>query len=286
MTDGMLFVRTGGACAQMIRASMLLAVAAVAASLAPAPAAGAFRTVDISVYPDGTAHISASADADPLEAGPLELDLMAREIDNFVAVGDGGFLLESEISGGTARVGAFGSPSVSVEYDAHDLVSKQGRVWTFAADAPGRLALLLPAGAAIVGMDGLPESIDVEDGRTRVWLPAGPVQVSYIVGAAEPAPDLFGYYAAAAAAAAAAAGALWFKRRSRAGEQMREDDKNMIRFISENGGQVLESDLRKKFLQPRTTMWRAVKRLERQGLVTVEKRDSQNLVKLRGGRRD
>lgn len=286
MMDGMLFVRTGGACAQMIRASMLLAMAAVAASLAPAPAVGAFRTVDVSVYPDGTAHISASADADPLEAGSLELDLMAREIDNFVAVGDGGFLLESEISDGTARVDAFGSPSVAVEYDAHDLVSKQGRVWTFVADAPSQLALLLPAGAAIVGMDGLPESIEVEDGRTRVWLPAGPVQVSYIVGAAEPAPDLSAYYIAAAVAAAAVAGALWFKRRSRTDEQMREDDKNMLRFISENGGQVLESDLRKKFLQPRTTMWRAVKRLERQGLVTVEKRDSQNLVKLRGGRRD
>lgn len=284
--DGMLFVRTGGACVQMIRASMLLAIAAVAASLAPAPAAAAFRTVDVSVYPDGTAHISASADADPLEVGPLELDLMAREIDNFVAVGDGGFLLESEISGGTARVDAFGSPSVAVEYDAHDLVSKQGRVWTFVVDAPSRLALLLPAGAAIVGMDGLPESIEVEDGRTRVWLPAGPVQVSYIVSVAEPAPDLSAYYVAAAVAAAAAATALWFKRRSRTSEQMREDDKNMIRFISENGGQVLESDLRKKFLQPRTTMWRAVKRLERQGLVTVEKRDSQNLVKLRGGRRD
>ena len=54
-----------------------------------------------------------------------------------------------------------------------------------------------------------------------------------------------------------------------------------MRFISNNGGQVLESDLRKKFLQPRTTMWRAVKRLERNGIIEIEKKDLQNLVKLR-----
>ena len=44
---------------------------------------------------------------------------------------------------------------------------------------------------------------------------------------------------------------------------MREDDKEIVKFISENGGEALESELRKKFLQPRTTMWRAVKRLRK-----------------------
>ena len=62
---------------------------------------------------------------------------------------------------------------------------------------------------------------------------------------------------------------------------MREDDKEIIKFISENGGKVFESDLRKKFLQPRTTMWRAVKRLERLGVVEIYKKDLQNKVKLR-----
>ena len=62
---------------------------------------------------------------------------------------------------------------------------------------------------------------------------------------------------------------------------MREDDKEIIKFIYANGGEVLESDLRKKFLQPRTTMWRAVKRLERQGVIEISKKDLQNLVKLK-----
>ena len=58
-------------------------------------------------------------------------------------------------------------------------------------------------------------------------------------------------------------------------------DKEIIKFISANGGEALESDLRKKFLQPRTTMWRAVKRLERQGVIEISKKDLQNLVKLK-----
>ena len=62
---------------------------------------------------------------------------------------------------------------------------------------------------------------------------------------------------------------------------VREDDKEIIKFIHENGGEALESELRKKFLLPRTTMWRAVKRLERQGKIEIRKKDQQNLVKLK-----
>ena len=44
---------------------------------------------------------------------------------------------------------------------------------------------------------------------------------------------------------------------------------------------MLESKIRKKFLQPRTTMWRAVKRLERLGVVEIVKKDMQNMVKIK-----
>ena len=67
----------------------------------------------------------------------------------------------------------------------------------------------------------------------------------------------------------------------KAKQDLREDDKEIVNFLSANGGQAYESELRKKFLQPRTTMWRAVKRLERQGIVDVVEKDLQNLVKLK-----
>ena len=62
---------------------------------------------------------------------------------------------------------------------------------------------------------------------------------------------------------------------------LREDDKELINFLYANGGKAYESELRKKFLQPRTTMWRAVKRLERYGIVEIKKKELQNLVILK-----
>ena len=61
---------------------------------------------------------------------------------------------------------------------------------------------------------------------------------------------------------------------------LRDDDREIIKFLSANGGQAYESELRKKFLLPRTTMWRAVKRLERHGIIEIVKKDLQNIVKL------
>src|SRR3989475_4469229 len=63
--------------------------------------------------------------------------------------------------------------------------------------------------------------------------------------------------------------------------ELRQEDKEIVIFISEKGGRVYESELRKKFLLPRTTTWRAVKRLEREGIVEIEKVDQQNLIRLR-----
>lgn len=63
--------------------------------------------------------------------------------------------------------------------------------------------------------------------------------------------------------------------------ELRQEDKDIVVFISEKGGRIFESELRKKFLLPRTTTWRAVKRLEREGIVEIEKVDQQNLIKLR-----
>jgi len=62
---------------------------------------------------------------------------------------------------------------------------------------------------------------------------------------------------------------------------LRDDDKEILAFLQSNGGQAFESELRKKFLQPKTTMWRAIRRLERQEIIEVIKKDMQNLIKLR-----
>jgi uncharacterized membrane protein len=52
-------------------------------------------------------------------------------------------------------------------------------------------------------------------------------------------------------------------------------------LLTEEQGAAFERDLRKKLLLPKTSVWRLVRRLEREELVEVIKVGSQNLIKLK-----
>jgi uncharacterized membrane protein/plastocyanin len=62
---------------------------------------------------------------------------------------------------------------------------------------------------------------------------------------------------------------------------LRDYDKDVILYIAENGGEVFESEIREKFGIPRTSVWRLVKRLEREELIEIRKAGGQNLIRIR-----
>ncbi|MCS4538212.1 MAG: hypothetical protein HYY67_05085 [Thaumarchaeota archaeon] len=64
-------------------------------------------------------------------------------------------------------------------------------------------------------------------------------------------------------------------------DHLRPDDREALEFIGQAGGEVFESELREKFKLPRSTAWRMIKRLEREGLLEVRKVGGQNLVMIR-----
>ena len=321
--DGMLFVRTEAILDTMVKIPLLVASMIIVAAVMPIQSSfGSPRILDLIIYPDGSTHVSSEIDVDPLVTD-FELDLFGSTIDNFVVVNENGFLLTTDVIGNSALVETFGSSVITVDYDIHDLVSKQGRVWTFSLDAPSDFTLLLPKNSAIVGMTNLPINMEIINDQNQLTLSAGETEIDYLFGTIPNAPDptipvnpisqsdnltyaIIGGIAVAAIIGGAAIIRIKQKTVKSIHDQqtiqktetidsetidsetifklkpdLREDDKEIVRFISNNGGQVLESELRKKFLQPRTTMWRAVKRLERNGVVEIEKKDLQNLVKLR-----
>ena len=63
---------------------------------------------------------------------------------------------------------------------------------------------------------------------------------------------------------------------------LRLDDKEVLRFLAESGGGVFAAELRERFGVPRTSLWRMIRRLEREGAVEVERIGGQSLVKLHG----
>jgi uncharacterized membrane protein len=62
---------------------------------------------------------------------------------------------------------------------------------------------------------------------------------------------------------------------------LRPEDQEVLKFLAEKEGAVFESEIRSKFQIPKTTVWRLVKRLEREELVEIRKAGGQNLIKLR-----
>ncbi len=296
----------------MIKAPILLAGIIIVAAVMPLQSSfSSIRSLDLIIYPDGTTHVSSEIEVEPLEPD-FEVNLYGSSIDNFVAVGENNFLLSSTLFDETALVETLGSTTISIDYDIHDLVSKEGRFWTFAIDAPSDYTLLLPKNSVIVGMNTLPLNMEVIDEQNRLLLPTGSSEINYVFGTTTPITptnsdfDSFLLPIGGAVVALGALGVVLLKRSQKKSKtvpstqtitktwkpldpetifklrkDLRDDDKDLINFIFNNGGKAFESELRKKFLQPRTTMWRAVKRLERQGIVEIEKKEMQNLVKLK-----
>lgn len=382
--EGMLFVRIADILIRMLKAP-LIAVSLLLTVVLPVHSFGAtLRIVEFTVYPDGTTHVSQEALANPQDP-EITVGLFGNAIENFVAQDQDGLLLSYEINGNTAKVDTFGATSITVGYDSYDLVTKQGKIWTFKVDSPVGYSLVLPENTVIVGMTSIPDSVVTVDEQPRLSLTSGPNAIDYFFGvtgkgaivenliedvsemvnkldsrgvttsqikeklddakrafegkkydvaeslaneakslaeaadnsiktnttATNPITYFSSNIVGIATSIAAIGGAittitLIAKRAKGAvkktlnpllekdaesenidaedaisSQQMRDDDKQLVDFLVNNGGQAFERDLRKKFLLPRTTMWRAVKRLERQGIIEIEKKDFQNLVKLK-----
>lgn len=376
--DGILFVRIKSTLTTMVRMPLIaIGLLVVAATMPIQYSLGAIRAIDFIIYQDGSAHVFYQTDVDPL-VPDFTVELFGETVDNFVAQDENGLLLSSEIEQNNALIETFGASLISIDYDTHDLVTKNGKIWSFKVNAPTDHTVLMPRNTVIVGINTIPLNMEIIEEQTKISLPQGSTEISYFFGLsgsaqtasnaiddarslieqiknggistpladaklvdalsafneekftdaidlAKEAQDLAIQEQKAAvitsktsfdnsmiliAGAVAAAGissAIIVKHRKstkskkqsieqtktiihkpinkedifRIKPNLRDDDRELVSFIFDNGGQAYESELRKKFLQPRTTMWRAVKRLEREGIVEIEKKELQNLVKLK-----
>ena len=117
LEDGMLFVRTEGIPETMVKAPLIIAGLIVVALTIPIQTSfSSTRILDLTLYSDGSTHISAHLDVDPLEPD-FEVNLFGPSVDNFVAVGENGFYLSSEIVGDKVTIDTFGSSSIAIDYD-------------------------------------------------------------------------------------------------------------------------------------------------------------------------
>jgi len=319
LEKGILFVRSADILSAMVRLPIVVMGLVLVALCAPIQQSlASSRTLDFTIYSDGSTHIFYELEANPLEP-EFTVELFGQVIENVTIIDEEGFLLSYEINANVALIETFGASHITIDYDTQDLVSKTGKIWEFSVDAPMQYSLLIPKDSVIVEMSNFPISMQVDNDQSYLILPEGLTNISYYFSmlASSKAVQAFPeedtsdnsvviYVVAIASAIVIATIAIKKSKSSKvtkssvvikkeepepqqldsetifqAKPDLREDDKEIINFLSANGGQAYESELRKKFLQPRTTMWRAVKRLERYGIIEIEKKDLQNIVKLK-----
>ena len=387
--ERMLFVRINHILTTMVRAPVV-AVCFVLLTLSSFVqyAIASPKILDFTVYEDGTTHVFYQTDVDS-QSQNFSLNVYGSNIENLVVQDENGTLLSSKMNANTITIATLGASAIKVDYDTPDLISKNGRTWTFHVDSSTDYSIMLPKNTVIVGMSSSPLNMQIVDDQSLISLPSGSSDIDYVFGvlgtsqtatlaiqkaqdfintlnstgvktpmalaklqeaqfdfnqgkysdaeslansaknlalqeqqtdilkpstnssdnytSANSSNNLIIYLLIGGIIAAGAAAGIIMMRKTRSTKittsseisqnsnyipstkeaiyklkpDLRQDDKEIIAFISEKGGQVYESELRKKFLMPRTTMWRAVKRLEREDVVEIEKVDQQNLIKLR-----
>ena len=275
---------------------------------------GSTKTLDFSIYPDGSTHIFLELDTDPLQPD-FQVNLFSNSIENLIVQDENGNLLSTQLDGSFVDIETFGASKISISYDTHELVSKTGKVWSFATGTTDDFSVSLPKNSVIVGMNTYPLEMIEEPNRTTMLLPAGYTEIDYFFTTTDSSVqtgqtngsedgDNSVIIGIGGVIAAIIAVIVVLKSRKNSGRievnqetstkkqfdlesvqkikpDLRDDDKEILAFLQSNGGKAFESELRKKFLQPKTTMWRAIRRLERQEIIEVTKKDMQNLIKLR-----
>ena len=330
LNNRMIFVMCRDIYKTMVRVALIVTSILIAAlTIYIQPSLSTTRTLDITINDYGISNVKIEVDVDSLSPD-YKHQLFGNSIDNFFAFDKDNMLLSNRIIDDQAIINTLGTSTIYIQYNTHDLISKNGRIWTFTLDSPIEYTLLLPANSVIQHVNSFPSSTRSLDDRIHFGFNPGMTEIEYIINSTVPINSITkesndeSYMINVLVVSAAVSVStiiiyLFLKRRQPlksealdtisesttptkstistdtssespqpskldlilADPDIRDDDKEIIKFISENGGQVLERDLRKKFLQPKTTMWRAVKRLERHDIVEITKKDMHNLVKFK-----
>ncbi|MCS5530952.1 MAG: MarR family transcriptional regulator, partial [Candidatus Nitrosopelagicus sp.] len=191
----MLLVRNTDILSTMVRIPIVVIGLVLVALSAPIQQSfGSSRTLDFTIYPDGSTHVFYELDVDPLKL-EIMVELFGEMIENITITDEDGFLLSNEINHNSVVIETFGASHISIDYDTQDLVSKTGKIWAFSIDAPVQYSLLTPKDSVIIEMSNFPLSMQVDNDQSNLTFPPGETKISYYIStlasaqSAQPVPD-------------------------------------------------------------------------------------------------
>jgi len=279
----------------------VMALLAFASATGDAQSLFEVESVDIIVYRDGVSHVTQTVTVDELTP-EITLPLFSSSIENVIVLDEVELTIDYEINEEGLTIFTLGAESISVEYDTIALTSKEAEVWTLVTNNLYTSSVFLPQNSTVIYLNMMPIAIDTSGTRLKLSLYPGQWEISYVLpltstdeidgnGASNTTISIYYLIATTITLVAVVFSTIFIIRRRKgpnvkktmkAHPHLKKEDKEVIEFLSEKGGQAFEAEIRERFPDmPRTSLWRLVRRLERLEIVEVKKIGLENQVQLK-----
>lgn len=245
----------------------------------------------VSLYPSGYAHVVISEQVTAFH--PTNISLIGQP-EALTVFYSNGSPVPFAMSNGSLQLIPSANATVYVDYYTFSIVEKNSIAWFANFTTPYPTEIFLPYNASLVYINSPPAGASVVNDTLVLDLTPGSWEISYILPvpsapSVAPSPSISStsipspwltYAPVAIAAAVVVIAYVTFTRLRRrpAPVVLRDPDDRILDFLRRSGGSATEAEIRRALVIPKTTCWRAIKRLEREGLVRVERRDKENIV--------
>ncbi|MDG6935017.1 MAG: hypothetical protein JRN68_10020 [Nitrososphaerota archaeon] len=260
----------------------------------------------LTVYADGLTVVTQTLGLNSNQT-IVSATLISSVLSDIVVTDQAGSALYYQISGNNITVYTLGASEAVIHYETQSLTSKVGTVWSLQFSTEYNTTATLPVGSTLINISSAPVSMTTINQSPVLVLLPGQYTISYGLpitnstggggtgggnGTKSANTPWYSSYVLDSSVtilviAGAGTGLFFLLRRRGSGainletdNELRPDDLNVLQFIQEKGGKVLEPEIRIRFALPKTSAWRQIKRLERMGYVKVTKIGSQNQVEL------
>ena len=257
------------------------------------------ESTKLDIFRDGLVHVSQIITIN--ETYPaMTLQLFSPTIDNLIILDENNAFLDYAQTGSNLTIFTLGTKKVSIGYDTLTLTNKEAEVWTLKIDNKYNSTIYLPENSTIVYLDKIPNEIDTTENKIILLINPDSWEISYIlplispsdpITPQDPNPFPLEYILATIITIIAVSLLAIFlikrkqpniKKIIKANPQLRQDEIDVIHFINQIGNKAFESQIRERFPDlPRTSLWRMIKRLEKNGIVKIKKIGLENQVELK-----
>jgi uncharacterized membrane protein len=160
---------------------LLIVLIATTSLVGIAQATATPEGLTLTVYFDGAVLVDYIVRLDP-ESPAANVTLFGQVWESILVIDERELPLDYAVLLGEITVFSLGAEEATVTYLTQDLTTKNGRFWTVNITAPINTTVILPTKAAIISLNRVPELIEGDEDHIVLIMPAGLVEVTYVIG--------------------------------------------------------------------------------------------------------